>query len=97
MARSDGYIYEHRLVMAKHLNRCLLPWEVVHHRNSIKNDNRIENLELLPTQRQHLASTRVEKLLKTRDKRIKQLEEQLVHLDAQLTLLRGQLESEDYA
>lgn len=56
-ANMRGYVREHRLVMENHLGRYLEPHEVVHHKNEVVKDNRIENLELFDSQSDHASHT----------------------------------------
>ena len=81
MATKQGYILEHRLVIARSQGRCLEPWEVVHHKGTKyplgsledKGDNRDDNLELLPSQAAHMPSILAQR-------RIKELEAKLAEL-----------------
>jgi len=82
MANQKGYVLEHRLVMAKHLHRWLLPWEVVHHRNGIRDDNRLENLELIGCKGRH--NTQI-------NKRIKKLECTVSEQAIKIKLLEWQI------
>lgn len=60
----NGYVYlklgnywvqEHRYVVEQFIGRKLRPEERVHHLNEIKTDNRIENLMLFDSQKEHQA------------------------------------------
>lgn len=84
MAAKNGYAREHRLIMAKYLNRCLLPWEVVHHKNGIKTDNRLENLQLLPSSSIHLVDTQIKRHIKYLGNLIEKQSKQILLLQKQL-------------
>jgi transposase-like protein len=45
--RKGGYVKRANLVMENHLGRYLEDGELVHHKNHIRNDDTLENLELL--------------------------------------------------
>ena len=49
-----NFVLEHRQIMSNKLNRPLSSEEMVHHINYIKNDNRIKNLFLCSSLKQHL-------------------------------------------
>lgn len=52
--RQDGKKYkEHRIIAENILKRPLSKNEVVHHVNGIKTDNRVENLWIFPSQKDH--------------------------------------------
>ena len=81
MAGVNRMIPEHRLIMAKSLGRCLFPWEVVHHKNGIRDDNRLENLELITDRRFHMVDAASKSYIKRLERTIEQLEERIKVLE----------------
>jgi DNA-directed RNA polymerase subunit RPC12/RpoP len=43
----NGYVLEHRLVVEKFLGRYLTDKELIHHKNGVRTDNRLENLQIV--------------------------------------------------
>jgi len=60
MCNESGYVFEHRLIVAKRINRSLKAEEVVHHKDNNKSNNENSNLELLPSDTIHLTTIRMQ-------------------------------------
>ena len=80
MADKHGRCREHRLVMAKKLGRVLKPWEIVHHKNRKRDDNRPSNLELV--------SSTLHRFVISMEQHIDKLEADIVLLRAENERLR---------
>ena len=78
------YVFEHRQVVAKHLGRPLQTWEHVHHIDGSKQNNSIENLELVDN-KTHAVITALER-------ENNRLKTELDHLRAILLELQPDLE-----
>lgn len=48
-----GYVMEHRLIMEKQIGKFLPKHAIIHHKNNVRDDNRIENLEYMEEQERH--------------------------------------------
>jgi len=77
MLTTSNHVLEHRLIMAQKLGRPLKSYEVVHHINGVKDDNRIENLELHPQLDHNGITVSTHKTIVRLKRRIVELEELL--------------------
>lgn len=79
MTDKRGYAPEHRLVVAKRLGRNLHLWEIVHHKDQVKDHNDDKNLQLVSNDL-HNAITHYENYVKQLKKENQQLRELVAEL-----------------
>ena len=73
---------EHRHVVEQHLGRKLESDEIVHHLNGIRDDNRIENLEVIKKSPDGKTNHETWTFLKAQRQRVKVLEKKIEELNS---------------
>ena len=89
------YVLEHRVIVARSIGRPLERWEIVHHKNHMRRDNRIENLEIKTCALEHMAETlafdalaKMKQRITEQDTLITELNDRIQQLEVELAELR---------